>query len=215
METLDVGPFLVARSDQLNADDLVGGSVVVQITAASAGNAEQPVILTISGGHKPWKPCKTMLRVMAFGWDDKNALAWVGRWVRLHRDASVKWGGVAIGGIRIEAMSHIPRNITLMLAETKGGKKIEHRIAVLMPPTSASVMPLNSLRGWLQKAIKEGVWTRDQVGALLIEHGAKPDAADKSESLPEDKRATVAELVKKPPPSQDDGPPEGAGIDPW
>jgi hypothetical protein len=134
MDTLDVGPFLVARSDQLNADDLVGGSVVVQITAATEGNAEQPVILTISGGHKPWKPCKTMLRVMAFGWDNKNAKAWVGRWVRLHRDASVKWGGVAIGGIRIEAMSHIPRNITLMLAETKGGKKIEHRIAMLTPP---------------------------------------------------------------------------------
>jgi hypothetical protein len=177
MDTLDVGPFLVARSDQLNADDLVGGSVVVQITAASAGNAEQPVILTISGGHKPWKPCKTMLRVMAFGWDDKNALAWVGRWVRLHRDASVKWGGVAIGGIRIEAMSHIPRNITLMLAETKGGKKIEHRIAVLTPPGEArekppTASPLDTFRAGVIAAgfAVEGVV--DWLGAQGCDTGA-------------------------------------------
>jgi hypothetical protein len=210
MESLDISKTLVAKSDQLNADDLIAGDVIVRITGVSAGDGEQPVIVSITGGHKPWKPCKTMRRVLAHGWGT-DASAWVGKGLKLYRDADVKWAGSAIGGIRIRAMTDIPGAILLQLAETKGGKKLPHRVEVLR--MASDVMPLNSLRGWLQKAIKEGVWTRDQVGALLIEHGAAPDAADKSESLPEDKRATVAEIVKKPP--AQDGPPDGEGTPAW
>ena len=127
----DVTPHIQAKSDQLNADDLVGGPITVQITHANQGGAEQPVILRISGGHMPWKPSKTALRVLVAAWGT-DAGAWVGRWVTLYRDSAVKWAGVAVGGIRVSALSHIDQPITLSLAETRGQKKT-WRVDVIRP----------------------------------------------------------------------------------
>lgn len=132
---LDISDTIVAKSDQLNADDLIAGPVVVRIERAARNTADQPVKLDISGGHKPWLPCKTMRRVLSFAWGT-DAEAWVGRWVELYRDPTVKWAGDAVGGIRISSMSHIERSMTIRLAETKGGKKLEHKIGVLTPPSS-------------------------------------------------------------------------------
>ena len=62
---------IVPKSDQLNADDLITGPVTVQITSIKRGNQEQPISIGISGGFQPYKPCKSMRRVMsAFSWSD-------------------------------------------------------------------------------------------------------------------------------------------------
>lgn len=126
----DVTPFLSAKSDQLNADDLVGGPITVRVIAARiTGGTEQPVTVEIDGGHRPWKPCKTTMRVLAALWGSAPS-AWVGRAIRLYRDPSVKYGGVEVGGIRISGMSHIdgPKKITLAASKKS---KVEHRIDVL------------------------------------------------------------------------------------
>lgn len=135
METIDVSSTILAKSDQLNADDLIGGrELTVQIVTVSKVTGDQPVVIAITGGHQPWKPCKTMRRVLAAAWGT-DAAQWIGRWVTLYRDDSVKWSGEAVGGIRIRAMSHIPKRVTLSLAATKG-KKVTHTIEILKPPTS-------------------------------------------------------------------------------
>ena len=135
MEPIDVSSTIVAKSDQLNADDLIGGrEVVVQITGVSKVAADQPVVVAITGGHQPWKPCKTMRRVLVEAWG-VDASQWVGRWLTLYRDAAVKWSGEAVGGIRIRAMSHITRRVTLSLAVSKG-KKVTHVIEILKPPAA-------------------------------------------------------------------------------
>ena len=126
----DVTPFLSAKSDQLNADDLVGGPITVRVIAARiTGGTEQPVTVEIDGGHRPWKPCKTTMRVLAALWGSAPS-AWGGRTIRLYRDPSVKYGGVEVGGIRISGMSHIdgPKKITLAASKKS---KVEHRIDVL------------------------------------------------------------------------------------
>ena len=126
----DVTPFLSAKSDQLNADDLVGGPITVRVVAARiTGGTEQPVTVEIDGGHRPWKPCKTTMRVLAALWGSAPS-AWAGRMIRLYRDPSVKYGGVEVGGIRISGMSHIdgPKKITLAASKKS---KVEHRIDVL------------------------------------------------------------------------------------
>jgi hypothetical protein len=129
-----VSATIVAKSDQLNADDLVGGKEpVVQVTHVAKVTGEQPVVIAITGGHQPWKPCKTMRRVLVATWG-ADASQWVGRWMQLYRDDTVKWSNVPVGGIRIKAMSHIPKRVTLSLAETKG-KKVMHTIEILKPPT--------------------------------------------------------------------------------
>lgn len=139
---LDISDTLTAKSDQLNADDLVGGPITVRVMAVSRGNADQPVTVKIDGGHKPWMPCKTTRRILAAAWGT-DAEAWVGRTVRLFRDPSVKWAGDAIGGIRISGLSHISSGMTIKLAETKGGKKIEHRVEKLEAVADRAPTPPN------------------------------------------------------------------------
>lgn len=128
----DISSTLVAKSDQLNADDLVGGSIVVRIEAVMKGDEDQPVVVVISGGHQPWKPGKTSRRVLAGCWGN-HANKWVGNWVELYRDPDVMFGGVKVGGIRIRALTGIDQPKTVMLTATRG-KKTAHKIAVLKPP---------------------------------------------------------------------------------
>jgi len=41
----------------------------------------------------------------------------------LFGDPSVKWGGIAIGGIRLSHVSHITKPLTVALTESKGKRK--------------------------------------------------------------------------------------------
>ena len=126
----DITPFIQAKSDQLNADDLIGGAITARITNVRVtGGDQQPVTVELDGGHKPWKPCKTTMRVLAALWGSAPS-AWAGRMIRLYRDPTVKYGGVEVGGIRISGMSHIdgPKKITLAASKKS---KVEHRIDVL------------------------------------------------------------------------------------
>ena len=134
----DFGETLTAKSDQLNADDLVGGPITVQITDAKRGDSpEQPLVLRLSGDHRPWKPCKTARRILAACVGSTNTGALIGRWVRLYRDPDVTWAGKAVGGIRVDGMSGIDRPVTIALALNKKAKA-EHRITPLKPPPTTS-----------------------------------------------------------------------------
>ena len=105
MTTLDVTPFIQAKSDQLNADDLAGGPITVQITGARVVKSdEQPLSLRISGGHAPWEPCKGMRRLLAEAGASTWARPWVGRWIRLYRDPRVEWAGKESGGVRVSGI---------------------------------------------------------------------------------------------------------------
>lgn len=188
METLDITDTLAARSDQLNADDLIGGPVTVQVTRVSRSSAEQPIAVHITG-HKPFMPCKTMRRVLASAWGADGSL-WVGKWLTLYRDPEVRFGGEAVGGVRVSAMSDIPKPLTLMLAVSKG-KKGKQVVKMLTPPPPAGGMTLVEFQGHLAAATREGGWTRDQVVALL--------GCPASDIPPDDRPAIVATLREGPP----------------
>lgn len=121
-----------AKSDQLNAVDLVAGPITVKVEAVSKGAADQPVIMKISGGHQPYKPCKSMRRVLIYCWGDKPSL-WIGRSMTLYCDAKVKWAGEEVGGIRISHLSNIDAAKTVQLNETRG-KKVKVTIQPLFEP---------------------------------------------------------------------------------
>lgn len=118
----DLSDTIVAKSDQLNSDDLLSGPIVVTITGVRRSADEQPVVVDITGGFKPWKPCKTTRRVLVHAWG-KDGSQWVGKTLKLYRDPSVKWAGEAVGGIRIAAMSHIHKSFEIALAESRKSKK--------------------------------------------------------------------------------------------
>lgn len=111
------------KSDQLNADDLIGQTKTIKITKVAILAGEQPVALNYEGDNgKPYKPGKSMRRVLVTLWgsDGNN---YIGRKMTLYRDDKVMFGGVAVGGIRISHMSDIPEQITMALTASKSNRK--------------------------------------------------------------------------------------------
>ena len=115
---------ILAKSDQLNADDIIGTGITITVTAVKRGDsAEQPVVIHYQGDNgRPYKPCKTMRRVLIAGWGE-NGAAWIGRSMTLYNEPSVKFGGVAVGGIRISHMTDIGNGISMATNASKGKKK--------------------------------------------------------------------------------------------
>ena len=119
-DVIDMRDTIIPKSNQLNADDLIGGAITVTISAvARASTAEQPIAVSYQGDNgKPYFPCKMMRRVMVTAWG-VDAAEYVGRSMTLFRDPKVLWGGVQVGGIRISHLSHIDGPLVLALAESK------------------------------------------------------------------------------------------------
>jgi hypothetical protein len=120
---MDLSESILARSDQQNFDDYVGGAKVVTVSEVRGGSNEQPVeIHLVEFPGKPYKPSKTMRRVLVFAWGSDSS-AYIGRRLRLYGDPDVKFGGKTVGGIKIGAMSNIDQSFTLNLTETRAVKK--------------------------------------------------------------------------------------------
>lgn len=118
----DLMQAIAPKSDQLNADDLIGGDktiTVTQVRVKDAG-ADQPVSIFYEGDNgKPYKPCKSMARVLVQAWGSDSA-NYSGRSMTLFRDANVTFGGMKVGGIRISHLSHIDRDLVMALTASKG-----------------------------------------------------------------------------------------------
>jgi hypothetical protein len=120
---IDLRGTIKPKSDQLNADDLIGGPVTIRITGVSVGEGDQPVSISFEGdGGKPFKPGKSMRRVLVNLWGPDGA-TYVGRSLTLYRDEQVVFGGVEVGGIRISHMSNLQRETTMALTATKAKRK--------------------------------------------------------------------------------------------
>ena len=121
----DLSSSIIPKSDQMNADDLIAGPITIRISKVSAdtGSAEQPILVHYEGDNgKPYKPCKSMRRVMVAIWGADGA-QFTGRAMTLYRDPSVKWGGLEVGGIRISHMSDMDAPVTMALTATKQSRK--------------------------------------------------------------------------------------------
>lgn len=114
---------IVPKSDQLNAEQLLAGPMTITVTEVRRGDADQPVVIHYHGDDgRPYKPCKSMRKVLIFAWGE-DGTQWAGRAMTLYNNPAVKWGGVAVGGVRISHLSHIERDLVLQLTATKGKKE--------------------------------------------------------------------------------------------
>lgn len=119
----DMTPVIQPRSDQLNSDSLQAGPLTIKITSVTIKPGEQPISVSYEGDDgKPWKPCKSMARVLVAAWGP-DASKYVGRSATIYRDPTVTWGGLAVGGIRVSHLSDIDGKLTLALTATRGNKK--------------------------------------------------------------------------------------------
>ena len=140
---------IVPKSDQLNSDDLIGGPrtiTITRVTVGTNGPADQPVSIYFQGDDgKPFKPCKSMRRVLVQIWG-ADANLYVGRSLTVYRDEKVQWAGQAVGGIRISHMSHLdaPRSMALTATKGKRNAYTVHPLAATPTKTQQSKPPTNN-----------------------------------------------------------------------
>lgn len=120
---VDVTATLEAKSDQLNAVDIMGAEPIIRVREVKVQQSkDQPLWVYFDGdNNRPWKPSKGMRRVLANAWgtDSDN---WIGKHVKLYFEPTVKYAGEEVGGIRIKALSDIPEagmRCALTLSRTK------------------------------------------------------------------------------------------------
>lgn len=125
MTDTDISETLAAKVDQITFEDFRPPiERVVTITGAKViKGADQPVILTLEEfPGRPYKPGKSMRRVLAAIWGPDSA-AYIGRRLRLYGDPTIQFGGLAVGGIRIRAMSHLDKPQQVVITVKQGQKK--------------------------------------------------------------------------------------------
>ena len=121
---MDMSSAIMPKSDQINADDLLGGPMTITVREVQIkGGQEQPVSIYFDGSEKAFRPCKSMSRILVACWGP-DAKQYTGRSITLYRDPSVKWGGMEVGGIRISNLSHMDKPMTMALTATKGTRKL-------------------------------------------------------------------------------------------
>ena len=137
LDSSDLRWTIVPKSDQLNAEQLLGGAITITVTGVEVhDSAEQPISIRYENDDgRPYKPAKTMRKVLIFAWGSDGA-SWRGKSMTLYNDPSVRFGGTAVGGIRISHMSDIAKQIDISLTATKG-KKALHTIKVLQSKPAA------------------------------------------------------------------------------
>lgn len=116
---MDISDTIIAKSDQLNAADLIGGPITVTITKVSRGDSDQPIAISYEGDSgKPFKPCKSVRRLLVGMWG-KDATKYVGRRLTLYFDPKVTWAGKEEGGVRVSHASHIDGDFKMALRASK------------------------------------------------------------------------------------------------
>lgn len=129
-----------AKSDQIDADNLIGGITMdVTIKAVQRGPSnEQPLQLVLEETDKFYRPSKTFRRALIGCFGDEPA-NWIGQRLRLIRNPDTMFGGVKVGGVEVSHAS-ISAPMVFML-QAKRGKKSAVSIDVIPLPPPVTPMP--------------------------------------------------------------------------
>lgn len=166
-----------AKSDQIDADNLIGGIVMdVTIKAVQRGpSQEQPLQLALEETEKFYRPSKTYRRALigCFGDDPAN---WIGKRLRIVRNPETMFGGVKVGGLEVSHAS-IKEPMVFMLA-AKRGKKTAVKIDVI--PAAK------------KQEIKHEIHTPEQKAANIAKAKAAINQAIEGEVIKPHARGTIS-----------------------
>lgn len=141
MTGLDMSDTIAPKSDQLDAVDLLGGDRTFTIERVTRNNDDQPFNFYLTGFPRPWRPNLSMRRVLMSCWGP-DAATYVGRRVTLYCDPDVEFGGAAVGGTRIRALSHLPNDkpkaVPLLVKRGRSAMFTVQPLADAPPPTKPS-----------------------------------------------------------------------------
>ena len=134
----DITKTVAPKTDQLNADDLLGGKTkTIKITGVREyQSADQPIGISYEGDNgKPWKPCLGMRRALIEIWGEDAAKSadvnYKGRILTLYRDPNVKFGNTVMGGIRVSHASNLKSEIKIALTVAKA-RRVEFVVKPLV-----------------------------------------------------------------------------------
>lgn len=168
---------IVPKSDQINADDLIGTTLTITIREVKFHHgSEQPVSMFFDGSDKAYRPGKSMCRVLVHAWGP-DANAYVGRSLKLYRDPTIRFGKDEVGGIRISHMSHIDGPMKMALTATRGSRKAYQvqPLEVERQVPSAEALTLDAARTLVERApdmaALEQVWKRKAMAPFRDELG--------------------------------------------
>ena len=156
----DIRAAIQPRSDQLNYEDFVSGPAVLTIERTEdyrdeKGQARVAIHMVEYPG-RPFKASKTNVKLLAIAWGEDDT-DWPGRRVQLSADPTVTFGGKAVGGIRVTALSHLPQRFTAKLSVARGKKK-EFPVEILpdMPPIPEDVQTLAQYQDYYRHRAQSG-----------------------------------------------------------
>ena len=179
----DISKTLEAKSDQLNAVDIMGAEPIITIREVKVSDSpQQPIAVYFDGdNNRPWKPSKGMRRILAAAWGTDSA-KWIGKKVQLRFESTVMYAGVEVGGIQIKAVSDIPAaglNCALTISRTK---RTAYHVPLLVVienkypeaqfkkalPAMASAMAKGdmTLQGVIAQCQKTGTLSKEQLAEL-------------------------------------------------
>ena len=169
---MDISDSLAANSAQQNYDEYLAGPKTVTVSEVKKGSAEQPVeVHLVEFPGKPFKPAKTVRRLLAKVWGT-DASQWAGRRLTIYGDPDVRYGGKAVGGLRVSHVSHIDKPVEVLLTESRG-KKRSHTVH---PLAETAPTPYTPSQDWL--ALMASASTGDEKNAIWQQ--ATQDGADQA-----------------------------------
>lgn len=176
---MDLSHTIAPKSDQLNADDLIAGDMTISVTDIKASDSpDHPVTINYNGDSgRPYKPCKSMRRVLIQAWGP-NGKDWIGKSMTLYRDENVKFGGQAVGGIRISHLSHIDKDMNFMLTVTRARrapylvKKLKSQAAPVQPKEKKPAPNFEESFDRIVASIKKGKNTLEKTVKYFADNGA-------------------------------------------
>ena len=180
----DMTMTIIAKSDQINAADLIGNprTVTIREVRIKAGD-DQPVTIMIEGDKKAFRPCKGVRRLLVRVWGP-DASKYIGQSLTLFCDPSVTWAGKEEGGIRVSHMTGLKSKIVEFMRTSRAATKPYEIL-----PLIAEVRDLPKQRQTAEQWASDHRAKVDEAADLaaldaLIAKGAKPMAklqADKPE----------------------------------
>ena len=155
------------KTDQLNAEQLLNGPMVITITALREGAPPQDWIIDFEGDNgRPYKPCLTMRKAITYAWGMDGSV-YPGRSLKLYNLESVRFGGDEVGGIRISHMTDIESDFRVKLT-SKRGKKEPLEIKRMDRPVDNYLTEIRAATelGALKDAFKRAYSSTKDVGKL-------------------------------------------------
>lgn len=181
---MDISHTLAPTSDQLDAVDLLAGPQTFTIERASKGDAEQPVNIHLAEFPRPWRPGKSMRRVLVACWG-ADTTAYTGRRVTLFCDTSVRFGGQEVGGVRVSHLSHLdkPRKVPLLVSRGKSAVYVVQPLAETVPPATSDAEVKRMFAAFWEAGITEKAaalaYVADVIGRTIdATRELTPDEAD-------------------------------------